>query len=109
MNYTDKEKTEYLEALATEQYPQGDNYYAFKLKNDLWHYGSVNDYPLQHGKGGKSTIQDKIVESLITKEKRVKKSLLCDVIDSSEITITKQEYESLKRDSDNLNKISFSM
>ena len=79
MNITDKEKTEFLETLAREQYTQGDNYYAYKGKQDLWHFGYTNDYPLQHGKGEKSTINNKIVETLLRRQKQVENLLICGV------------------------------
>jgi|TARA_R110000796_G_scaffold238392_1_gene358738 hypothetical protein len=42
-------------------------------------------------------------------ERKLKILRLQNVIGSSEITISKQEYEQLKKDSDNLSKVSFSM
>jgi hypothetical protein len=79
MNITDKERIEFLETLAREQYTQGDNYYAYKGKQDLWHFGYDNDYPLQHGKGEKSTIHSRIVNTLITRRDKVENLLISGV------------------------------
>ena len=92
MNITDKERTEFLETLAREQYPQGDDYYAYKGKQDLWHFGYTNDYPLQHGKGEKSTIHNKIVNTLISRRNKVENLLISGVAQQRELFFSLMDF-----------------
>ncbi len=65
---TDKQKEEYLLALASKYYSQGDSYHAFKTKAGNWKFGYTNDYPLQHGNGKSFVLPDKMVEILMNKD-----------------------------------------
>ncbi|TXD45895.1 hypothetical protein [Polaribacter sp. IC073] len=49
------------------------------------------------------------LNNAISEIQKVKNLALSDVVSSDYISISKQEYEILKRDSDSLSKISFSM
>ena len=79
MNYTDKEKTEFLETLVKEYYTQGDDYYAWESKKRRWHFGYDNDKPMQHGKGVNMILPNKMVEILMKRESKVKKLLISGV------------------------------
>ena len=53
-------------------------------------------------------VQTKAINELEYVIKKVENLSICSVVDSS-VTISKQEYYALKRDSENLQKVSFSM
>lgn len=64
---TDNDLAEFLRDLAEEQYPHGDDFYAFKNKKRNWEFGSTNDEPLKFGNGYKNMLPDKIVKILYQK------------------------------------------
>ena len=69
MNYTDKQKKDYLIGIVKEFYSQGDDYFASKSKNGNWHFGNLNDHSLQHGGGQSMMLKDKVVSILISRSK----------------------------------------
>ncbi len=64
--FSEQEIIEFLDEVTRQYYPQGDNYYCSKDKNDFWHCGYTNDYPLQHGKGENFKIHNGLVLALMT-------------------------------------------
>lgn len=62
------EKKEFLLKLMREYYKDAisDSLYAhFNENSKNWHFGYLNDYPLQHGEGAKFFMKDKLLEALL--------------------------------------------
>lgn len=69
MERTNEQREQFLKKLAKEAYPYGDDFYAHRSKKHLWHFGYVNDYPLQHGKGKNIVLPESMVNTLMNRIK----------------------------------------